>query len=236
MTNPNLVKIATNILRRPGISKIAYDLAGLTVTGMRYSMVAKAIEDGKISCEAVSSFPTSPGDKLAPGTKVGAMYRPEKNTIYFDRDDYGSTSAYEQSVVLHEATHALFDLFATTNNDQVLAINDESAAVLAQAHWFRLCAPNDSIAIHGFSIMINGPGETSLALVDRMMAKTGDFMRDRSTYRLLPDETQKLRTAVAAEWNLVKSIDPDGGERDRSGIVDIYDGVVSCYRCWVEGS
>jgi hypothetical protein len=229
MTNSKLVQTATGILRKPGISKIAYELNGLLVTGTRYSMVAAAILDGRISCEAVSSFSTSKADSLAPLTKIGAKYDPDTNTMFFSSESYGSSNAYEQSVVLHEATHAMFDLYASCGDPGVLAINDESAAVLAQAHFFRLCAPNESMSIHRFSMQIDGPGETSLALVDKMMADTGDFVRNTDVYRLKPTQTEKLRTAVAQEWNLVRIVESDG-VRDRSGILDVYDGVSGCCR------
>jgi hypothetical protein len=235
MTNRILANTASHILRRSGVWKIAFDLNGLTVTGQRYAMVAKAIDEGKIACEAVNQFQTNPGEKLPTDTKIGAQYIAEKNTMYFSREDYGTASAYEQSVVFHEATHALFDLFAKTTNDQTLAIDDESAAVLAQAHFFRLCADNDSVGIHRFSMQYDGPGDTALKLVDKMMAETGDFERDKRTYFLQPDQTLKLRNAVAQDWGFVKKMEPDG-ERDSTGTKYIYDGVVQCYSCWVHGT
>ena len=78
-------------------------------------------------------------------------------------------------------------------------------------------------------MQIDGPGETSLALVDKMMADTGDFVRNTDVYRLKPTQTEKLRTAVAQEWNLVRIVESDG-VRDRSGILDVYDGVSGCCR------
>jgi len=214
---------------------MGFDLNGLCATGVRYGMVAKAIEDGKIVCEAVDSFPLKPGQKLAPGTKIGALYDPDANTMFFPREDYGKANVYEQTVILHEATHATFDLFAKTTDDRVLGIEDESAAVLAQALYLRLCADSDSMATHRFSMMINGPGELALKLVDKMMAETGDFVRDKRTYFLRPEQTLKLRAAVAEEWNLIKETLPDGTIEDRSGVLSIYNGVVSCYSCWVHG-
>jgi hypothetical protein len=235
MTNRTLVSTALGVLREPGIWKIGFDLNGLCVTGQRYAMVAAAIEDGKIACEAVDRFPLKPGQKLPPGTKIGAVYDPDADTIYFPREDYGKSSGYEKTVILHEATHAIFDLFAKTGDDRVLAINDEAAAVLAQAHYLRLCAPNDSQAIHRFSMMIDGPGELALKLVDKMMDDTGDFMKDRRTYFLRPEQTSKLRAAVATEWGLIRETQPDGTISDRTGELSIYNGVVTCYACWVQG-
>ena len=236
MTNRTLVATALSVLRKPGIWKIGFDLHGLCVTGQRLIMVAKAIEDGKIACEAVDRFVLKPGQTLAPGTKIGAVYDPDLNTMFFPREDYGKSSVYEQTVILHEATHAMFDLFAKTDDDRVLAVEDESAAVLAQALYLRVCADNDSMAIHRFAMMIDGPGETALKLADKMMADTGDFEKDKRTYFLRPDQTLKLRGAVAVEWNLVRETLPDGTVHDRTGQLSIYNGVVTCYACWVHGT
>jgi hypothetical protein len=235
MTNRTLANTASRVLRHSGIWKIGFELNGLCVTGQRYAIVAKAIEEGKIACEAVDKFTLKPGQTLAPGTKIGALYDPDVNTIFFPREDYGTSSVYEQTVILHEATHATFDLFANTNDDRVLAIDDESAAVLAQALYLRLCTDSDSTATHRFSMMIDGPGELALKLADRMMSETGDFEKDKRTYFLRAEQTLKLRAAVAQDWNLIKEVLPDGTVSDRTGVQSIYNGVVTCYSCWVLG-
>jgi hypothetical protein len=239
MTNRTLVATALGVLRNPGIWKIGFDLHGLGVTGQRYIMVAKAIEEGKIACEWVDKFVLKPGEKLPPGTVVGAVYDPDRNAMFFPREDYGSASIYEQTVILHEATHAIFDLFAKSGDDRVLAVEDESAAVLAQALYLRLCVADDpgtSMAIHRFAMSIDGPGENALKLADKMMADTGDFEKDKRTYFLRPDQTLKLRGAVAIEWGLVRETLPDGTVSDRTGVLSIYNGVVTCYSCWVQGT
>jgi hypothetical protein len=236
MTNRVLVGTTLRILRNPGVWKIGFELGGLCVTGMRYSMVAKAIEDEKIACEAVDKLPLKPDHTLPPLTKILAQYDHETNTMVFPREDYGRASGYEQTVILHEATHAMFDLFAESDNDQVLAIDDESAAVLAQAHYMRLCGANDYLTVHSFSMLIDGPGEHALKLVDQMIAETGGFERDKRVYFLRPTQTMKLRAAVAQEWGLIKQTFPDGSWSDRTGVLHIYNGVVPCYYCWVHGA
>jgi hypothetical protein len=206
-------------------------LKGLTVTGMRYSMVAKAIEDGKIECRVVGKFSSQGKDELAPGMSTVARYDIDLNALLFSREDYGSNVREERAIV-HEATHAIFDLFASSQDDRKLSIDDESAAVLAEALYTRLCdkAPGN------FAMFIDGPQDEALKLADKMMAETGDFNRDRRTYFLQPPQTQKLCAAVAQDWNFVKTFEPDGvNYSDRSGSQYVYNGVVKCYSCWVQG-
>lgn len=230
MTNQKLVQTVLRILRQPGVWKIGFDLAGLTVTGMRYSMVAKAIEDGKIECRAVDKFESQGKDALAPGMVTVATYKAELNAMLFSREDYGSKIS-EERVIFHEATHAIFDLFAKSSDDRTLAINDESAAVLAEALYLRCCDKNPG----NFAMFIDGPQDEALKLADKMMAETGDFERDKRTYFLKPPQTQKLRAAVAEDWHFTKYIGSDGYPTDATGTQYVYDGVVKCYSCWVHG-
>src|SRR5205085_6981538 len=134
--------------------------------------------------------------------------------------DYGSTG-WEERIIFHEATHAIFDLFATSTNDQTLAIEDESAAVLAEAHYVRLSPKHTG----NMAMFVDGPGDRALKLVDQMMVKTGDFERVRGTYFLTPIETQPLRDAVAVDWHFVKYIDSNGIPSDATNTKYIYDGV-----------
>ena len=225
MTNPTLAKTVVRILRQPFVQKIAFDLNKLNVTGMRYSMVAKAIEDGKIECYVESEIKPKTNDQLAPKTEILAEYRSRENAMVFRRESYGA-AGYEERTIFHEATHAIFDLFAKSSDDRKLGIEDETAAVLAEAHYVRLCPRPTG----NFAMEYDGRGERALRLVDKMMAETGDFERDGRTYFLKPEQTKSLREAVARDWNFV----PDN-QGDHSGIKYIYDGVVKCYDCWVHG-
>jgi hypothetical protein len=230
MTNRILAARAAAILRDPGLMRlVGFDLNGLCVSGLRYTVVAQAIEDGRITCAAVDAMPVDPGRRLAPGTVVAALYSPEANTMYFPRETYGEASGYERSTILHEATHALFDLFAGGPEDRVLAVDDESAAVLAQAFYIRLADETD--AVHRFTMLVNGPGACALDLADAILGHTAYFQRERRIYVVRPPEAMLLRAAVAREWNLIREVMPDGTERDRTGIRTIYNGVVTCPSC-----
>jgi hypothetical protein len=230
MTNQTLAKTVTRILRQPGISKIGFDLKGLCVTGMRYSMVAKAVEDGKIECRVEDKFKPQSKDELAPGMEVVARYKAELNAMVFSRENYGANGREERTII-HEATHAIFDLFARSANDRTLSIDDESAAVLAEALYIRLC---DKPA-GNFAMFIDGPQDEALKLADKMVAETGNFERDRRTYLLKLPQIEKLRNAVAQDWHFTKYIGSDGLPTDATGSKYIYDGVVKCYSCWAQG-
>jgi hypothetical protein len=231
MTNPTLVRTALKILRNPEIWKIAFDLQGLCVTGVRYSMVAAAIEAGDISCETVAQFTPQPGQTLPQGSVIEAVYKPEANTMLFGSESYGTSNIFEQTVILHEATHAIFDLYAKGTNDRVLAINDEAAATLAQALYMRLCGADR--AVHRFSMFIDSAGDYAIKLADSMIAERGE---DRRTYFLQPKQTEDLRAAVAQEWGFTKKYDADGkgGYTDSSGVLYTYNGVVKCFSCLVK--
>ena len=230
MTNQKLAKTVTGILRQPGIWKIGFDMHGLTVTGMRYSMVAKAVEDGKIECHVVDQLRSQDKDHLAPGMVTVARYSAELNAMIFPRETYGSAKVSEETVVVHEATHAIFDLFAKSSDDRTLAMSDESAAVLAEALYLRLCNKNPG----NFTMFIDGPQDEAMKLADRMIAQTGNFNRDQRTYFLKPQQTQKLRDAVGKDWNFTIRAETDGSVTDSTGVQYIYDGVVKCYSCWVK--
>jgi hypothetical protein len=231
MTNQTLAKTVARILRQHGMSKMGFQLGGLVVTGMRYSIVAKAVEEGKIECRVVNEFKPQTSDQLAPGMVTVAEYKSDLNAMLFSREDYASVRPSEERVIVHEATHAMFDLFANTQDDRTLAIDDESAAVLAEALYLRLC---DRPA-GNFAMFIDGPQDEALKLADKMMAETGDFERDRRTYFLKSQQTEKLRAAVARDWHFTKYIGSDGYETDATGTQYIYNGVVKCYSCWIQG-
>src|SRR5262249_10480494 len=154
---------------------------------------AQAITQGKIECQVVDQFKSQGKDALAAGMVTAARYMADTNAMLFSRADYGQSKVSEECTIVHEATHAIFDLFANSTDDRTLAINDESVAVLAEALYLRLCdKPPGS-----FAMFIDGPQDEALKLADKMMAETGNVERDKRTYSLQPQQTQKLRDAVA---------------------------------------
>jgi hypothetical protein len=226
MADRTIQETVLSVLSNPGVRKINFNLNGLIVAGHRYALVAALVRSGKIACEVVSQMPVKPGQAPPQGSIVGAMYDPDTNTMYFKRADYGNSgiaAGKERGVILHEATHALFDVFARSGNDQVLGIDDESAAVLAQALYLRLCEGGDNIAISNFRMAINGSGELALKLADTILAANAG----ERLFNLQPQQMTSFRNQVAVEWDLVKK-----GNSNRSGSMTIYDGVITCFACW----
>ena len=228
MTNQTLAKTVSRILRQPGIWKIGFDMHGLVVTGQRYAMVAKAVEDGSIESRVVNQFPSQGEGTLAPGMVTVARYTADQNAMMFSSENYGSSKVSEERTIVHEATHAIFDLYANSSDDRTLAMHDESAAVLAEALYLRLCDKPQG----NFTMFIDAPQDEAMKLADKMMAETGNFVRDRRTYFLKTPQTQKLRDAVARDWNFTVRVEKDGSTTDSTGVQYIYDGVVKCYSCW----
>lgn len=226
MANQTIKETVLSVLSNPGVRKINFNLNGLTVAGHRYALVAALVRSGKIACEIVSQMPVTPGQAPPEGSIVEAMYDSDTNTMYFKRADYGRSgiaAGIERGVILHEATHALFDVFAKSGNDQVLGIDDESAAVLAQALYLKLCELGDMYAISNFKMLADGSGDLALKLADTILAaNAGERLSN-----LQPQQMVSFRNRVAVEWNLVAD-----GASDRSGAMSIYNGVITCFACW----
>ncbi len=113
-----------HVLRGPEASRIRFTFPAvggpITVNHMTFDRVARAIEDGDIHISVTKTFP--------PG--VYAQYDSSTNTILtppvIGRVDAG--------MVLHECTHAAFDLARTA----VSALDDEAAAYVVDALYFRM--------------------------------------------------------------------------------------------------
>ncbi len=221
MTNQTLANTVIRILRQPGLAKIGFTLNGLSVTGHGYGLVAKAIEEKKIECRVVDKFESQGSAELAAGSTVEARYNVDANAMLLPREDYGSVNHLEEASVVHEATHAIFDLAATSCNTRTLAIDDESAAIFAQALYLKLCEKNQG----NFTMM--EPQDEAMKLVRNLMAETNNFQTYTRPYVLDPIEIQWLRNAVAKAWNFTKT-EENGVPYDRSGAQYIYNGVAKC--------
>jgi hypothetical protein len=222
MADQSLSNTVTRILRQPGIQKIGFSLNGITVTGQGYTMVAQAIADGRINCQTVDNI--APQGKLAAGMTVEARYTADTNVMLFQRADYGSNSVSEERTIVHESTHAMFDLMAKSKNARQLSIDDESAAVLAEALYTRLCDKR----VGGFRMVVEGPQDEAMKVADNMMAERGNFETDRSLYILKADDIKMLRDAVAMDWNFTRVVDSKGNITDNRGALYIYNGVPLC--------
>jgi hypothetical protein len=224
MTNETLVKTATRILREPGLMKLNFQLNGLLVTGERLGRVAQAIDQGLIVCDTLGNYKL-PEDEIPAGGVRDAHYTTKHNVMLFERQNYAATGLpSEETTIVHEATHAAFDLFARSSQDSVLAIDDESSAVLAAALYLKLCNKWPG------SFAGDRPCSEAWDLADLVMGETDGFA-DKQTYILKPDQTQKLRAAVAQQWGFIKTYHKWGTE-DKTKAKYVYDGVIKCVACW----
>lgn len=191
-----LTERVVNILNHPALAPIGFEMFGLVVTGTRYSVVRQAIQSGKITCTAGAI----PDDNGKVGYVTIAKYIIRKNILAFPSENYASYRGDEMCTVVHEATHAMFDVFAKSKDDRVLAIRDESCAVLAEMLFYRLSGVKH--APSGLK-EVGSASHAALKLADVMLARTGNFRKDTRTYFLTPGETDNLRAAVAADWGFV---------------------------------
>ena len=222
MTNQTLATTVSRILRQPGMMKMDFNMHGLLVTGRFYGMVASAVEEGRIECLAVKDLPPQRPGQLAPGTLATARYTRENNRMMFESENFGSKPS-EEITIVHEATHAIFDITAPSKNHHTLAINDESAAVLAEALYIKLCGKPKG----NFDMVIGDPQYEAWNLANEMMVETESFTTGPKPYVLTRDQTKLLNDAVALLWNF--TLKPEkGGYTDDRGVRYFYDGVPKC--------
>jgi hypothetical protein len=207
MPNEVLRDTVISVLGSPDLLPIGFELNGLCVTGMRFLMVREAVVS-KITCEI--GIKKTPGDQLPSGSVARAQYIPWEDQFRFPRETFGQHIDPEKVTIVHEATHAIFDLYAATKDDRVAAIDDEAAAFLAAALYSRLAQVSPGMMIEGDSKY------EALQLADKILAETGDFKKDKRTYFLKAPQIAKLRAAVVEDYDLKES---------RAGIVDIMDQV-----------
>ncbi len=213
-TVPNNVLRQTVIavLCHPMLPLITFELNGLRVTGLGYGLVRLAVESGKISCEVGVPQRAS----LPAGNIATAQYDPQANQFRFPRESFGSAIRSEQVAIVHEATHAQFDLAGPRQGNYVLAVDDEAAAWLAESLFVRL-AENNVGGTYVTGPVIEGSAESeALNLADAILAETQGLMKGPRPYRVRRDAVARLRAAVARDYNF---------QGDHAGIKDIYDGV-----------
>jgi hypothetical protein len=111
----------TSVLRSSQAQAISFSLAGVRVDGNDFRRIATAIDDDEIHISVSSSLGTA------------ARYEWLWDTLWVSRRQYPSTRT-EESLIVHEAVHAMNDLHARS----VTTIADESAAHVAQMLYLLL--------------------------------------------------------------------------------------------------
>ena len=205
MPNQVLAATVSRVLTHQAIMSVNFELNGLLVTGMRYQSVVSAIAAGKITCEVgVAADPNLPA-----GAFAECLYVPEHRELRFPDEQYGSSSGRQKFNIVHEGTHALFDCYyGNAAGKQILAVDDEAAAWLAEA-WYSRISP----FMWGGPIIQGDPLDEALKLADKSMAILGNNKR---TYTVPASDATQLRDSIKVLYNL------EGG---RAGIVDIYYGL-----------
>jgi hypothetical protein len=225
-SNNALKNTVLRILRTPGMEKIGFQLGALTVTGQKIALVAQAIDVGRIECRTVGEIkvdgPISPGK----GNVIEARYKEELDAMLFRDESYG-TGPGENRTIVHEAVHAAFDLLAPRSKFKTLAIEDESAAVLTEAIYIKVC----NKPVGGFRMEVEGPQWQAWNLAGLMSTATDEFTKG-GIYALDPSETADLREAVAKSWGFTKVKDSTG-YTDNRGALYMYNGVVKCSKTGV---
>ncbi len=114
-----------NLLRGPVASRIRFTFpfwAGtVTIAPASFHRVARAIETGQVRLNITTTFPAGVGGLYTSGTPNTLSVAPL----------IGRT---EEGLLLHECTHAVFDLTKT----QVTDNEDEAAAYVVDALYFRM--------------------------------------------------------------------------------------------------
>lgn len=227
MTNPTLAATVSRILRHPEISKIAFKLNGLQVDAAGFADVANAIDAKRIECQNVAEFDKQRA--TAAGTVVEARYSIKGDAMLFPNPSYGSTAS-EECTIVHEAVHAMFDLRTAGKAQSNLAIDDEAAAVLAEALYVILCKSTGGKMIPvNYRMVVESPQDEGWQVANNMVL-SGKPMTAGNPYVLDQLEIQALKNSVASTYKLNKYIDKQGIKSDDSGLRYIYDGVPICGR------
>ncbi len=111
------------VLRGPEASRIRFKIpaaGGFTINSTSFHKVANAIERNHIHVNVVTTFPAG----------VGALYHPDTNTV----DTPPLIGRVSEGLLLHECTHAAFDLGGVG----IAAVSDEAASYVVDALYFRM--------------------------------------------------------------------------------------------------
>jgi len=114
-----------DLLRGPQASRIRFTFpffAGtVTISPVSFRHVATAIERGTMRLDVTNAFPPGVAGQYISGTPNTLRIKPISGRI-------------EEGLVLHECTHAIFDLTHT----HVTANDDEAASYVVDALYFRM--------------------------------------------------------------------------------------------------
>jgi len=208
MANQVLAGTVMRIIRDPWISKVRFTLGEFSIFDWQYERVAMAIARGKITCEVG----VKPNRELRSGLATECRYDPETRQLQFPDEQYGSSSGRQRFSIVHEATHASFDIqYGNGEGKEFLAIDDEAAAWLAQSVYMR-----SSPYFWDGPIVPGDPIELALMLADKIMAVPNYRDQGSPPYSVPPADTIALKQSVAKIYSF------EGGA---AGIKHVYHGL-----------
>lgn len=212
MPNQMLANTITRVLSYDWISKVKFTMdslfGSLRVNG--FQLVVNAIAQGQITCEV-----GVPSDLQRPRGFYGeARYVPESRQLCFPNEQYGSSSYAEMYNMVHEATHALFDCqYGTKDGTQILAMDDEAAAFLAQALYSRVAFRNSPSAGWNMPLIEGDPIAEALHLVDTKLRPDAA----NPPYRVQRQDLDQLLLSIQRMYKLAGS--------SQAGIRHVYYGL-----------
>ena len=148
-TDAELARNVAKVLREAaGLRNTAFQYKNFVVTGIRYGVIADLVDAGRIACSVgTPSSANLPGGSRAvaeyvasPGSRGG--HAPDQ--FILPRSNFGEFIGNERMTIVHEAAHAIHDVFLAM---PCLAIEDEATAWLAQAFYLR--TSNSSFSLGG---------------------------------------------------------------------------------------
>lgn len=114
-----------NLLRGPVANRIRFKFpfrfGTVTIAGGSFTHVAHAIENGRVRLQITNAFPAGVGGLYTSGTPNLLQAAP-------------LVGREQEGLLLHECTHAVFDLTKTKVTDN----EDETAAYIVDALYFRM--------------------------------------------------------------------------------------------------
>jgi hypothetical protein len=114
-----------NLLRGSVAARIRFTFpfrfGTVTIAGASFGRVARAIEGGQVSLQVTTTFPSGVAGTYTSGTPNVLRVAPLVGRV-------------EEGLLLHECTHAVFDLTRTKVTDN----EDEAASYVVDALYFRM--------------------------------------------------------------------------------------------------
>jgi hypothetical protein len=191
-------KAVLDTLREPTVAALNFGVGDLFIPARQYEMVAKAIEGGFITVKSDSTLSGS------------AVYYADANRI--NVPPYASaTTIGQRALIIHECTHAIFDMRIMTSRVE----ESEGMAYLAQALYSEL---NGSNHRHIVSSDVNDP----------VSWFSWQMIFDEAR-RLAPILKRQYRVTRADAELLYRSIKGANFYRARAGKAEVYDGLPAAY-------